>query len=96
MNMKSTNPFLSSKSFQNTSRNAADTVLVEENMTVAGAINKSFILLFALLAAAFVSWYFINLGYNPLVFTIGGAIVGFILVLIAAFKPHTSPWVAPG
>lgn len=96
MNMKSTNPFLSSKSFQNTSRNAANGILVEENMTVAGAINKSFLLLIALLSAAVVSWYFISLGYNPLVFTIGGAIVGFILVLIAAFKPHTSPWVAPG
>jgi uncharacterized YccA/Bax inhibitor family protein len=53
-------------------------------------------LLFMLLGAACVTWWFAFNGYNPLVLTIGGAIVGFILVLVAVFKPHTSPWVAPG
>ena len=97
MNLKSKNPFLGSKSFSNTSRNADNTsVIFEDTMTVSGAINKSFILLFALLGAAFLSWYFTAQGYNPMIFIIGGGIVGLILVLIASFKPTTSPWVAPG
>ena len=49
-----------------------------------------------LLTTACITWWLAFNGYNPLVLTIGGAIVGFVLVLIAAFKPHTSTWVAPG
>lgn len=97
MNFKSKNPFLGSKSFTNTSRSAENTaVIFDDIMTVSGAINKSFILLFTLLASAFLSWYLTAQGYNPMVFTIGGAIIGLILVIIASFKPATSPWVAPG
>lgn len=97
MKFESKNPFLGSKAFNNTSRNADETIAVQhETMTVSGAINKSFMLLFMLLGTACVTWWFAFNGYNPLVLTIGGAIVGFILVLIAVFKPHTSPWVAPG
>lgn len=109
MNLKSNNPFLGSKTFNNTTRAQATTssssdtsyenrvnIVIEDTMTVSGAINKSFILLLTLLASAIVSWYFTFQGYNPLIFIIGGAIVGLILVLIASFKPTTSPWVAPG
>lgn len=97
MNLKSKNPFLGSKSFNNTSREANETVIsYEGTMTVNGAINKSFILLAALLTSACISWWMAFNGYNPMLFTIGGAIIGFILVLIASFKPSTSPWVAPG
>jgi len=97
MKFESKNPFLGSKAFNNTSRNADEAIAVQhETMTVSGAINKSFMLLFMLLGAACVTWWFAFNGYNPLVLTIGGAIVGFILVLVAVFKPHTSTWVAPG
>ncbi|WP_320813960.1 Bax inhibitor-1/YccA family protein [Flavobacterium sp.] len=97
MKFESKNPFLGSKAFNNTSKNADETlVLQQETMTVSGAINKSFILLLMLLTTACITWWLAFNGYNPLVLTIGGAIVGLILVLIAAFKPHTSPWVAPG
>ena len=97
MKFESKNPFLGSKAFNNTSKNADETlVLQQETMTVSGAINKSFMLLFMLLTTACITWWLAFNGYNPLVLTIGGAVVGFILVLIAAFKPHTSPWVAPG
>ncbi len=35
-------------------------------------------------------------GQNPIVFSIGGAVVGLILVLIATFKPQYSGYLAPG
>jgi uncharacterized YccA/Bax inhibitor family protein len=35
-------------------------------------------------------------GYNPIIPAIGGAIVGLILVVISAFKPQYSPYLAPG
>lgn len=97
MNLKSKNPFLGQRAFTNTSR-ANEEVMVAYNdtMTVSGTINKSFILLLLLLSTATVSWWFTASGYNPMIFTIGGAIVGFILVLIASFKPSRSTWVAPG
>jgi uncharacterized YccA/Bax inhibitor family protein len=97
MKFESKNPFLGSKAFNNTSRTADETIAVQhETMTVSGAINKSFMLLFMLLTTECITLWLAFNGYNPLVLTIGGAVVGFILVLIAAFKPHTSPWVAPG
>lgn len=97
MNFKSSNPFLGSKAFKNTSRSADEAIYsVENNMTIEGAINKSFILLGLLLVSAALSWWMVANGNNPMVFVVGGAIVGFILVLIASFKPATSRWAAPG
>jgi uncharacterized YccA/Bax inhibitor family protein len=64
-------------------------------MTVSGTINKSFILLMLLVATAFITWNLAFNGYNPIVLTIGGAIVGLILVLISSFKPHLSTYLAP-
>jgi uncharacterized YccA/Bax inhibitor family protein len=65
-------------------------------MTVSGTMNKSFIMLLLLIAAAIVTWWMTFAGYNTMPLTIGGAIVGLILVLIAAFKPQYSSWLAPG
>lgn len=59
-------------------------------MTVQGAINKTFLLASIMLFTAI-------LGYsmaNP-IFTIGGAIGGFIVVLITAFNVKLSPILAP-
>jgi uncharacterized YccA/Bax inhibitor family protein len=61
-------------------------------MTVSGTINKSFLMLILLIASAAITWSMAN----PIVFAIGGAIVGFILALIAAFKPQYSGFLAPG
>lgn len=97
MNLKSKNPFLGSKTFNNTSRSVETTIIdIEETMTVNGAINKSFTLLTILLVSAIATWLLAYNGYNPMLFAIGGGIIGFILVLIASFKPATSTWVAPG
>ena len=41
--------------------------------------------------------FFVYAGlFGGMLFTIGGAIVGLILVVISAFKPHLSPYLAPG
>jgi uncharacterized YccA/Bax inhibitor family protein len=48
-----------------------------------------------LVATAFITWNLAFNGYNPIVLTIGGAIIGLILVLISSFKPHLSTYLAP-
>ena len=94
--MNSNNPFFKNKTFTNTSAAAEvhETTVIDRNetMTVSGTINKSFLMLILLIASAAVTWSMAN----PIVFAIGGAIVGFILVLIAAFKPQYSGFLAPG
>ena len=94
--MNSNNPFFKNKTFTNTSAAAevheAKIIDRDETMTVSGTINKSFLMLILLIASAAVTWSMAN----PIVFAIGGAIVGFILVLIAVFKPQYSGFLAPG
>ena len=96
MELKSSNPFLKGNKFENTSRTNEATIVVDEGtMTVSGTINKSFTMLLMLLSTAIVSWWLVGNGYNPMVFTIGGGVIGLILVLVASFKPTTSPYTAP-
>jgi len=99
MEFKSKNPFLSNKSFAKgtTIHDAQGNLLVDYNdtMTVNGAVNKSFILLLLLLTGAFSVWYMAVNGSNPYPIAIGGAILGFISVLVASFKPETSRYLAP-
>ena len=100
MEFKSKNPFLSNKSFAKGTTSVYDAegnVLVDYNntMTVNGAVNKSFILLLLLLTGAFSVWYMAVNGSNPYPIAIGGAILGFISVLVASFKPETSRYLAP-
>jgi uncharacterized YccA/Bax inhibitor family protein len=94
--MNSNNPFFKNKTFTNTSAAAevheATVIDRNESMTVSGTINKSFLMLILLIASAAVTWSM----PNPIVFAIGGAIVGFILVLIATFRPQYSGFLAPG
>ena len=92
--MNSNNPFFKTKSFKENNEVTHEAVVIDYNdtMTVSGTINKSFLMLILLIASAAVTWSMAN----PIVFAIGGAIVGFILVLIAAFKPQYSGFLAPG
>ena len=97
--MNSNNPFFKNKTYTNApSEIVHDAVVIDYNqtMTVSGTINKSFLLLILLVASAAVTWSMASSGQNPMVFTIGGAIVAFILVLIAVFKPQLSGYLAPG
>ena len=97
--MESKNPFFKNKSFSNTSREVtheAQVIDYSETMTVSGTINKSFLMLLLLVISAAITWMMFFSGYNPMIFTIGGAVVGLILVVISALKPHLSPYLAPG
>lgn len=109
MNFNSNNPFLKNDKFTKEKKEVTsdysnaqtierfDTIdITNDPMTIQGTVNKSFILLGLLLVGAVATWYLTATGYNPIVLTIGGAIVGFILVLISSFKPHLSPKLAPG
>lgn len=102
MAFKSSNPFFNNKSFSATSASknvhVHNATLIDYNqeMTLAGTINKTLILFLLLAATSTTVWYLIFNGMNPMVPTIGGAIIGLILVVIAAFKPQYSPTLAPG
>lgn len=86
---------MSEKAYRNSTKDVLDAdmagpITTTERMTVQGAINKSFILFGIMLVSTFVSYN------NPHpVFLWSGAIGGLIVVLIAAFKPHLSPTLAP-
>jgi uncharacterized YccA/Bax inhibitor family protein len=94
--MNSKNPFFKTNTFNNSSL-VHDAVIIDDyqTMTVSGTINKSFILLLLLVAGAFATWNMAISGENPIFLTIGGAIVGLILVLITTFKPQLSTYLSP-
>jgi uncharacterized YccA/Bax inhibitor family protein len=98
--MNSNNPFFKNKTFTNTSAAAevheATVIDRNETMTVSGTINKSFLMLILLIASAAITWTMTFNGQPPMTFIFGGAIVGFILVLIATFRPQSSGYLAPG
>lgn len=98
--MNSNNPFFKNKTFSNSSAAAevheATVIDRNETMTVSGTINKSFLMLILLIASAAITWTMTFNGQPPMVFIFGGAIVGFILVLIATFRPQSSGYLAPG
>lgn len=100
--MESKNPFFKNKTFSTALSKPNDTVhnatIIDYNneMTVSGTINKSFLLLLLLVAGAAVTWTITNNGQNPIIFIIGGAIMGLILVIISSFKPQYSGYLAPG
>lgn len=64
--------------------------IISQTMTVQGAINKTFILTGLLLLTAIFSYS----NPSPL-FMWGGAIGGLVVVIIAAFRPKSSPVLAP-
>ncbi|WPR72057.1 Bax inhibitor-1/YccA family protein [Flavobacterium sp. NG2] len=100
MNFKSRNPFLNNKSFSATTRaeqvHNATVIDYDQQMSISGTINKTALLFLLLTASAMVIWWMAFNGMNPLLPAIGGAIIGLVLVVIAAFKPQYSGYLAPG
>lgn len=99
--MNSNNPFLNNKTFSTAVSRKEETyqaTVIDHNqdMTLAGTINRSLILFLLLVASATVIWWATFNGLNPIVPAFGGGIVGLILVVIASFKPEYSPYLAPG
>jgi uncharacterized YccA/Bax inhibitor family protein len=87
MALFNSSPFMNEDKFHNVLDAPA---IAEGKMTVAGAVNKTFILTGLLLITSAISYLMPNM-----IFLIGGAVVGFIVVLVAAFKPHLSNILAP-
>ncbi|MGL2965558.1 Bax inhibitor-1/YccA family protein [Flavobacterium sp. XGLA_31] len=96
--MNSNNPFFRTKSFKenNDVTYNAEVIDYNQTMTVSGTINKSFLMLILLIASASITWMMTFNGQNPILLAMGGAIVGFVLVLIATFRPQSSGFLAPG
>ena len=101
MRFKSNNPFLSKKftdnntTLYNTSGQPVEIIDYNNTMTVQGAISKSFIMFALLLAGAAITWYMAFNGQNPMTLTIGGAIIGLVLVIAASVSPKNAPYLAP-
>ena len=99
MEFKSKNPFLNNKSFSATSKaeqvHRATVIDYNDEMTLSGTINKTLLLFLLLAASAIVIWWMAFNGYNPIAPAIAGALIGLVLVVISAFKPQYSPYLAP-
>ena len=91
INVKSGNPGLNDRTFRGLPRPA----LESERMTLQGTINKSFLSLLVLMAAALWPWsQFMQTG-NPAVVLPGmliGVIGGLVLALVISFKATTAPY----
>jgi uncharacterized YccA/Bax inhibitor family protein len=90
--MRTSNPALSAKTFTGYAPANANTGV----MTIDGTVNKSAILLLCAFLTATITWKLFHDG-NPYTFTImgTGAIGGFIVALVTAFKKEWSGVTAP-
>jgi uncharacterized YccA/Bax inhibitor family protein len=89
---RSANPVLSDKTFNTQGQTwSADSV-----MTIQGTVNKSFVLLLLVFLGASYTWKLMaSASPSLMIFTIGGAIGGFITALVTVFKRTWSPYSAP-
>ena len=87
---ESSNPFFSERAVQRAQGESHEVASSGETMRVSGAINKTFILFAILLATTVLSYQMAS----PIL-TIGGAIAGLIVVVVAVFKPSRAVWAAP-
>ncbi len=86
------NPGLNDKTFSGLPRAG-----IAEAMTLQGTINKSFLLLVVLLAAALWPWSQFFASGNPAVVLpamLGGGIAGLVLALIISFKATLAPYLS--
>ena len=89
--MRTSNPINSENAYLSEADAQRSTgVFVSETMTVDGAVNKTYILLAVLIAAAAYSWSAPNM-----LMIYGGLAVGFICALVMAFKRSWAPYLAP-
>ncbi len=89
--MRTGNPTLNSTAFSGTQARTG-----EEPMTLQGAVNKTAILLFLVVAAAGVTWgqLRVNPGY-AMKWSMLWALVGFVVGLVTVFKKSWAPVTAP-
>jgi uncharacterized YccA/Bax inhibitor family protein len=91
---KSSNPMMKNRSFAKAesleTRTGGPYLASEGQMTVAGAVNKTFILV-AITMVAFAYGY---VAANP-IFIMGGLLAGIAVYLYTSFRPHHAPYTAP-
>ncbi len=89
--MKSSNPLLRDSILEQTY------ALTERPMTIGGTMNKLMILSLIMICAAAAVYYQFSLKHFDFVnmLMIGGIIVGFISVILIAFKQNWTPYIAP-
>jgi uncharacterized YccA/Bax inhibitor family protein len=90
---------------RNTFEKAMSATYAEEQMTIRGTMNKTFLILLFVLASAFFTWQRFFEAYspeNPLagmgaikLYMILGGIGGFIIAMIASFSPRKSGFFTP-
>lgn len=85
---RSSNPILNENKFTN--QDILQSAVGQETMTARGAVNKTLILGFLMILTAFVGY-----AMPSPIFMWGGAIAGLVIVVIASFKTHWSPVLAP-
>src|SRR5580765_7782025 len=90
MEMRSSNPALNSKSFEN-----LPAVANAEAMTLQGAVNKTGILLVCILITAAWTWNQVRSGEQPGSAIAVGAIGGFVMGMVTVFKRNWAPFTAP-
>lgn len=98
---RTTNPLLNEKAFQPPAvwgnfKNPAEKI-ARTTMTLQGAVNASFILLAICAAAAVATWVILPTlgGSSMMVAFFGSMALSLVLVLVASFKPATSPYIGP-
>lgn len=88
--MASGNPMLSDEAL----RRMPTAHLQSGVMTVEGTTNKAMLLAAVLVVAAGVTWFQTMHGGSPVALAGLGAIVGFVLAMVTAFKPHLARFTA--
>lgn len=93
---ESRNPIMTERSFKQSTQEVGQPSsqelvgIQQDTMTVAGAVNKSLLLSTILMISAIAGYVFAS----PIVLW-GGMGIGLVLVLVAVFKTHWSPFIAP-
>lgn len=88
---KSSNPALSDSLFQNATLTKAS----DKPMTIAGAVNKTVLLLLIALVTATITWKMHYSGKEVMTWALVGGIGGLVVAIATVFKPQWSPYSAP-
>jgi uncharacterized YccA/Bax inhibitor family protein len=87
--MRTSNPALNDSTFD------IHALAGEEQMTIQGTVNKSFILIALVFSTALLSWDFMSNLESGIIYVIASAILALIIGLVTSFKPTWSPYTAP-
>lgn len=91
--LRSSNPVLTDDRLSHVARDLSQTGQQQQFMTVAGTVNKTAMaLVLCIITAVFVWWQVESGSPTAMIWMIGGAIGGFVLVLLTIFVPTLAPF----